>query len=139
MRLQHEPETDPSQQVYQMWCIGGVETGFPLEGGREEVLAGRRETGALQEHVFRGLVPSASTSLWGVSWVWVGWVVPVWSRGALLRPVMSVWDKEKRPGKKATALASALRAACSGITKDNTHRLMETEVTEPRAAGRTFI
>ena len=49
MRLRCEPEADPPQQGYQVWCIGGIEAGFPAEGRREEVLARRRESGALQE------------------------------------------------------------------------------------------
>ena len=40
--LRRKPEADPSRRGYQMWCIGDVEAGFLIEGGREEVLAGRR-------------------------------------------------------------------------------------------------
>ena len=72
MWLRCKPEPGLSQQGYQIWCIDDVEGGFPLEGGRKEVLAGRREIGALQEHMLRGSVPSASALLWGVSWVWAG-------------------------------------------------------------------
>ena len=66
MWLRCKPEPGSSQQGYQMWCIDDVEGGFPLEGGRKEVLAGRREIGALQEHMLRGSVPSASAPLCGV-------------------------------------------------------------------------
>ena len=52
--------------------IGDIKAGFLIEDGRQEVLTGYHEIAVHQEQLLRGLVASASTSLWGVSWVWVG-------------------------------------------------------------------
>ena len=69
-----------------MWRIGDVEAGFPIERGQKEVSAGRREIGALQEHIFSEVrAPPHLHLSGGFPGYGSDVVVPVWSWNSALR------------------------------------------------------